>query len=197
MEARLTELKDKLDLSMLFGNSNPVEIEIGCGKGRFIIQSAMENPGLNYLGIEVSNKYFQILKQRALNSSAKNIRLHKGEAGCFIEDYIPDCSVKAYHVYFPDPWPKRRHHKRRLVNADFIARVEMSLIQGGNILFATDFKDYFRQIVEVSRAWKGLEEIYCNVISPSEVNPEEAVTNYERKYLLQGRQIYKAGYRKK
>lgn len=194
IEVRLRDPEDGLDWETLFGNSNPVEIELGCGKGRFIIGHARENQGLNCFGIEKSSKFFRILKQRVSQSGLKNIRLLNAEAGHFLRKYIPDGSVHAYHIFFPDPWPKKRHHKRRLVNPRFIESVKTSLHQNGKVFFATDFADYFNHIVDIAGACKGLQELFCNVIRPSECNPEEATTNYERKYLLQGRPIYKASY---
>jgi len=196
IEVKLSQFEDKLDWSTLFGNSNPVGIELGCGKGMFIIRSVQENPDVNYFGIEKSSRFFRILKKRATKSGVRNIRLLKAEAGYFIWKFVPEKSVQAFHIYFPDPWPKKRHHKRRLVNTEFIERIKSSLTAKGCIFFATDFVDYFNHIVDTARACKGIEEIFCNVIHLSEANPDEAATNYERKYIMQGRSIYKAAYRK-
>ncbi len=196
-EAVISEFEEILDWRMLFGNANPVVIEIGCGKGRFIIQSAQQNPDTNFFGIEKSGKYYRILKHRVAKSGTTNIRLFWGEAAYFMEKHIPAGSVQAFHIYFPDPWPKKRHNKRRLVNTQFIESVKSSLVLNGRVFFATDFEDYFKYIIAAAGACNCLEEIHCNVISPSETDPEKAATNYERKYLLQGRKIYKAGYRKR
>ena len=197
IEVRLSQFEeDKLDWSLLFGNPNPVEIELGCGKGRFIIRSARENPDVNYFGIEKSIRFFRILKKRAVKSGVQNIGLLQGEAGYFIWKFIPENSVQAFRIYFPDPWPKKRHHKRRLVNTQFIESIKSSLTANGCIFFATDFADYFNHIVDTVRACKGIEEVSRNVIHHSEADPEDASTNYERKYILQGRPIYKATYMK-
>ncbi len=196
IELRLSGCEEKLDWAVVYANTNPVEIEFGCGKGRFIIRSAQENPTVNYFGIEKSGKYFRILKDRVVKAALSNARLLKGEAGYFIKKYVPENSVQAYHIYFPDPWPKKRHHKRRLVTPEFIGDLQASLIPGGCIFMATDFEDYFDVMVACARAYPVLQELYCRVITPEEANPEEALTNYERKYLLQGRPIYKAAFRK-
>lgn len=185
-----------LDWAVLFGNAQPVEIEVGCGKGRFIIQSARGNAAVNYFGIERSSKFFRVLKQRVLQSGVSNIRLLRGEADYFIRKYVPPGSVQAYHIYFPDPWPKKRHHKRRLVTAGFIETLQASLIAGGCIFFATDFKDYFDIMIAGARTCPGLTELGCATVLPPDVNPETAATSYERKYLIQGRPIYKAVYKK-
>lgn len=192
----LGRCENALDWAALFGNAHPVEIEVGCGKGRFIIQSARSNAAVNYFGIERSGKFFRVLVQRVLQSGALNIRLLRGEAGYFIRKYVPPGSVRAYHIYFPDPWPKKRHHKRRLINPGFIEIVQASLIPDGCIFFATDFKDYFDSTLAAARTFPGLTEISCATVLPLEVNPETAATNYERKYLIQGRPIYKATYKK-
>lgn len=192
----LSQCEAALGWTRLFGNAHPVEIELGCGKGRFIIRSALEHPETNYLGIERSGKFFRIMKQRALDSDAQNIRLLNSDADYFIRKYIPAGSVQAYHIYFPDPWPKQRHHKRRLVNAGFMEAVKSSLALSGCIFFATDFTDYFNIMAAVARACPWLEEVFRTTILPASANPEDAATSYERKYLLQGRNIHKAAYRK-
>jgi len=192
----LGRCENTLDWAELFGNTHPVEIEIGCGKGRFIIQRALSNAAVNYFGIERSGKFFRVLQQRILQSGAANIRLLRGEADYFMRKYVPRGSVQACHIYFPDPWPKKRHHKRRLVNAGFIETLRAALIAGGCIFFATDFRDYFDIMVAGARACSGLKELDCATVLPQDVNPETAATNYERKYLIQGRPIYKATYKK-
>ena len=187
----------RIDWQALFGNSNPVVVEIGCGKGRFIIRSAMENPSVNYLGIEKSGKYYRITRERAMRSGAENIKLAWGEAAHFLQNCIPPSSVSAYHIYFPDPWPKKRHRKRRLVNSCFVDILSVSLVSGGTVSLATDFEDYFDQMLEVCDICSGIEQVYNRVILPRQADPEQAFTNYERKYLIQGRKIYKAAYRKR
>lgn len=195
-EIYISQLEDTFNWSTLFGNSRPVEVEFGCGKGRFIIRSAQENPEINYFGIEKSSKFFHLLKKRVSKSGLQNIRLIKWEASYFTKKYIPKCSVQTYHIYFPDPWPKKRHHKRRLVSVDFLESLTSSLKSKGCIYFATDYLDYFNNMVNLANACEILKEIYCHILRSSEANPEEAVTHYERKYLLQGRTIYKAAYQK-
>jgi len=180
----------------IFGNTGPVDIEIGCGKGRYIIAAARCNPRINYFGIERSAKYFNITKTRALKAGLPNIRLLSAEAGFFVQTNVPDNSVQSYHIYFPDPWPKKRHNKRRLVNPLFVNHLHRTLIPGGKFFFATDFVEYFNVMVSVAGACAGLRQIKHTVLQPGDTNPEEAPTNYERKYLLEGRHIFKAAYEK-
>ncbi len=195
-ELKLDQLEETLDWSELYVSPGPVIIEIGSGKGRFLMKAARENPDRNFLGIEKSLKYSRVLNRRAKETELTNLRLLNTEAGHFVSKYIPENSVSEYHIYFPDPWPKKRHNKRRLINPAFLQSLIPSLKPGGCIYYATDFKDYFDQMVEVSRASKEIKEISYKEINPTDEDPEAALTNYERKYLIQGRPIYKAEYEK-
>ena len=107
IEISISDLNDRIDWAELFGNMNPVEIEIGCGKGRFIINSAMKYPDINYVGIERALRYFRFMKERSAKRNLTNIRVLQDDAGYFIERFVPDHSVTACHIYFPDPWPKK------------------------------------------------------------------------------------------
>ncbi|MDP6054584.1 MAG: tRNA (guanosine(46)-N7)-methyltransferase TrmB, partial [Candidatus Latescibacteria bacterium] len=130
IEISISDLNDRIDWAELFGNMNPVEIEIGCGKGRFIINSAMKYPDINYVGIERALRYFRFMKERSAKRNLTNIRVLQDDAGYFIERFVPDHSVTACHIYFPDPWPKKRHRKRRLFKQDFLRHIERTLISG-------------------------------------------------------------------
>jgi len=194
VEISLSQCSGPLAWHEVFGNNLPVEIEIGSGKGRFIITSGRARPDRNFLGIERAGKFFRILKQRVMRAGLANVRVLRSEAAYFIRKYVPRCSVQAYHVYFPDPWPKKRHHKRRLVTGDFISLLSDTLVSGGHLFFATDFLDYFEIMVARARACPDFREVMCTTLLPGSVDPEHAPTHYERKYLLQGREIYKATY---
>ena len=192
----LNQFEEKLNWEELYSLKGPVIVEIGSGKGRFIIKSAAENPDKNFLGIEKSLRYSRVLKKRAEKAGLTNFRLLNAEAGYFISKYVPENSVSEYHIYFPDHWPKKRHNKRRLINPAFLKAMTLSLKPGGCIYYATDFKNYFDQMVDVSRTCEEIKETAYQEINPADEDPEAALTNYERKYLIQGRQIYKAAYEK-
>jgi len=196
IQIKLDQLEDQLNWVELYPSTGPIIIEIGSGKGRFLFKAASENPDKNFLGIEKSLKYSRVLNRRAEKTELTNLRLLNTEAGHFVSKYIPEKSVSEYHIYFPDPWPKKRHNKRRLISSAFLQSLIPSLKPGGALYYATDFKDYFDQMLEVSRACTGIKEISCQEIDPKNENPEAALTNYERKYLIQGRPIYKAAYEK-
>ena len=195
-EIKLSQWEGRFDWGTVFGNQNPREIEIGCGRGMFIIKSARENPGMNYLGIELSARFFHMLKERVQKSAAANIRIIKGEAGFILKKFVPDNSVSAVHIYFPDPWPKKRHRKRRLINSGFVENIRSALVTGGQLCLATDFQDYFEEMVQAAAACSGLEQVSLQECAPHEAEPAKAATAYERKYLIQGRVIYRATYRK-
>jgi len=185
-----------VDWQSVFGNDLPVELELGSGKGRFIIRSALQFPEKNFFGVERAAKFFHIMKQRICDSAALNIRILKADADDFIRNYVAPGSVAACHIYFPDPWPKTRHRKRRLINPGFLQAVKEALAVNGTVFFATDYADYFKVMVASAASTAGLEEVYRTTIQPVEAEAEEAATHYERKYLMQGRPIYKGAYKK-
>lgn len=192
----LTKKEPLLCWEKVFGNTNPVEIEIGSGKGRFIVRRALENPRINLIGIERALKFYRILKQNVSRASLDNVRLVRCDAHIFLGFFVPPNSVSACHIYFPDPWPKTRHHKRRLVTPDFMDILHRCLSEGATVYFATDVKDYFDRIVQVVEHCDGWHKHDSISLTPGDTDPEQAPTSYERKYLIQGRQIFKTAYQK-
>ena len=173
-----------------------LEVDLGCGKGRFLLAHAARHPQTNFLGIDRMLRRIRAVDNRARRLDLDNIRLMRVEAYYAVAYLLPPGAVDTYYIFFPDPWPKKRHHKRRLVTAGFIETLQASLIAGGCIFFATDFKDYFDIMIAGARTCPGLTELGCATVLPPDVNPETAATSYERKYLIQGRPIYKAVYKK-
>ncbi len=167
----------------MFGNVHPVEIEIGSGKGRFLIDSAQRHPMVNFVGVEWASKYLRIAHDRILKRQLKNIRLVRAEAREFVEFFVPTKSTQAFHIYFPDPWPKKRHHKRRLFTSGFLKELERTLMPGGWLWLATDYESYFEAILELLRRRNCLHETGREWTGTK--------TNYEEKYLAQGRTIYR------
>ena len=182
-----------LSLKKVFGNANPVELEIGIGKGYFLMNAALCNPDRNFLGIEIRRKYLNRARQRIEKRPIENIRLVCFEAFQFMEEFLPPQSLAVIHVYFPDPWPKKRHHKRRLFSQEFLALAYRLLQPGGELLVATDHRDYWDWIKSVMEAQDLLEP---SPRLPEPVEGTEGLTNYEIKYQREGRPIYRAGYRK-
>ena len=170
-----------LDWEEVFGNSNPVEIELGIGKGRFILDAARRRPETNFCGVEWAGKYLGLAQKRCVRQQLKNLRLIKTDAREFIEFFVPSVSLQALHIYFPDPWPKKRHHKRRLFKPDFLSEVKRTLKEGGHLWLATDHQEYFQAMLEALAANDWLAEVEQEWVG--------ARTNYEEKYLKQGKPI--------
>ena len=190
---------DRLDSPLhwprLFANHNPVEVEIGTGKGTFLINAARANPQTNYLGIEWANKYYKYATDRARRRHLPNVRMLRRDAKDFVTRHTPPQSVQTLHIYFPDPWPKKRHHKRRLFDSKFVAAAIEVLIPLGRLHLVTDHKEYF-DIIEPLLARCGRFQLSDFAPLDTAQLGEWVGTNFERKYLAQGRTIYSRTARK-
>ena len=177
-----------IDFSALFENDNPVELEIGMGKGTFLTEQALARPQTNFLGIEWANWYWRYASDRLRRHECLNARTVRAEAMFFIREHVADASLAVVHVYFPDPWPKKRHHKRRLIQEPFLQQVQRILVPGGRLQVVTDHADYFQQIEAVVTA-SPLKIIEYN--RPGSAGEGEFVgTNFERKYRREGRPFH-------
>lgn len=192
-ELVLEQLKPPLELSEVFGNDNPVELEIGIGKGYFLQCAAVANPDHNFIGIEIRRKYLKVARDRAEKRPIPNVRYVNGEAFMFMEEFLKPETLHTLHIYFPDPWPKKRHHKRRLFSPEFLKLAYERLIPGGLLLIATDHAGYWEQISEVLANQTLLD--HCDDL-PAPPPGAHSLTNYEKKYIEEGRTIYRTGYRK-
>ena len=149
------DLPEKLGSESLFGNTSPLEIEIGSGKGLFITTASADNPKHNFLGVEIMAKYAahsagRLLQSRSDTPESKlNAMMVSGNAEPLFKDRIEEHSIEAVHVYFPDPWWKKRHRKRRVVNEASIRNISKVLRPGGRFHFWTDVLDYFENTVEM------------------------------------------------
>jgi tRNA (guanine-N7-)-methyltransferase len=182
-------LRKPIDWAELFGNSNPVEMEIGSGKGTFITEQARQNKDINYFGIEWARWYWKYTCDRLRRHGCLNARAIRAEAGFFIDEFVTDGSISVLHIYFPDPWPKARHNKRRLIQEKFMPKVLRILKPGGRLQVVTDHADYWAQIEPTVRNVKELEVIDYN--RPGAAKDGEFVgTNFERKYAREGRPFY-------
>ncbi len=185
-------LDGQLDFEVIFGRSGPVEIEIGSGKGTFLVSQAGAYEKTNFLGIEWANKVYRYAVDRIGRWGLKNVRLIRTDAADFLAEHVADESVEGFHLYFPDPWPKKRHHKRRFFCSENLEQMLRCLKPGGWINIATDHQDYFEQIQTVTRqAVEGGRAKIIPFIRPVGAGQGEYVgTNYERKYLKEGRPTY-------
>jgi tRNA (guanine-N7-)-methyltransferase len=136
---------DPLDLEGIFGNL-PVEVDVGSGKGRFLLARAAAHPDTGFLGIERQRRRVDKVAGKATRAGLGNIRLLHTEIRFAIDTMLADDTIRTFYVFFPDPWPKRKHNPRRLVNAEFLKLLHRKLQPGGCIHFATDHEDYFAAV---------------------------------------------------
>ena len=189
-------IEEKIDWAQIFGRSGPVHIEVGAGKGTFLVNQAKALPGEDFLGIEWTRKYYRYAVDRIGRWGLTNVRIIRTDAVSFVRDCVPDGSVDSFHVYFPDPWPKKRHHKRRFISAVNIEHLIRCLKAGGQVRIATDHADYFEQMEQVLAVRSdALERIdFPRPIGAGQ--GEYTGTNFERKYLKDQRPIYALAARK-
>jgi len=184
-------LEGYVDFEAIFGRKAPVHIEIGSGKGTFLVSETRAHPENNYLGIEWANRYYRLAVDRLGRWAIDNVRIMRTDAALFFSEHIPDNSVSWFHIYFPDPWPKARHNKRRLICTENVEQIIRCLEPGGVLNLATDHADYFEQMEEVLNAEfdKGtLLQIPFTRASGAK-DGETVGTNFERKYIVEGRKI--------
>ena len=176
-----------LDFSVIFGNANPVTVEIGFGMGIATAIIAGENPGKNYLGLEVHRPGIGRLLWEIECRGLGNIRIVEHDAAETLERMIADESAAAFHIFFPDPWPKKRHHKRRLITRPFTDLLARKLLPGGYVYLVTDWEDYARWALEELRAAAGLVNTAEDFSPPQAWRPQ---TKFERKGLEAERPIW-------
>lgn len=180
----------RLDFPAVFGQANPVELELGAGDGSFLIQYATLRPGTNFLGVERLLGRLRKIDRKARRGGLTNVRGLRLEASYVLRFMIPAGGVAAIHVYFPDPWPKRRHWKRRLVNAAFTAHAKTALAMGGTVYLRTDDISYFTQMVEVFDA----NPDFAKAEEPAELLGVK--TDFEREFNAKGIPTNHAAYRR-
>ena len=173
----------RLDLHQLFGNDHPVVLEIGSGKGRFLLATAAERPDLNLIGVEKSLHYHRVIRDRMMKRGLTNIRLINHDGFLVLRDMIPDASIAEIHVYFPDPWPRKREQKRRIIRPQVLTEMRRVLVDGGLGIYVTDHQEYFEAAApHVEAEFRSERRI---------PGPDDAPrTNYEAKYREEGRPIY-------
>jgi tRNA (guanine-N7-)-methyltransferase len=164
--------------SAIFGNDRPVEVEIGPGRGHVLLSFAAAASATNFFAIERAARDAAAIAEKATVLRLGNVRVIAGDARCIIAGLIADASVAAYHVYFPDPWPKRRHHPRRLVDASFAAELVRTLVPGGALHLASDL----RPLIDGFTAVLAAAGLVAEVRTP----PRRPTTSYERKYARTG-----------
>jgi len=176
-----------------FETPGPFELEIGSGKGGFLLARARANPNLRLLGVEWANKFYKYAADRMARRGIDNVRVMRTDARFLVQNHLPDACVSVLHLYHPDPWPKKRHHKRRLVQSDFARAVARVLEPGGRWLIQTDHAEYFDWIRDIVAEDSAFETLDWN--EQADPSPEWSGTNFEVKYRREGRSIHRIAYR--
>lgn len=186
--------------------SKPFELEIGSGKGTFLVQQGEQSPGVNYLGIEWAREFWLYGADRLRRRGLTNVKMLNADASEFVRWRMPSAIAQVIHLYFPDPWPKSRHHRRRMVQDSFLEQAQRILVDGGELRVVTDHADYFAWMEEHFDRWSDTPE------KPDEAKPftrlaferpasaregEIVGTNFERKYRVEGRPFNAAVLKKK
>ena len=182
---------DPLDLVVLFPKSQPLEVELGCGDGSFLAEYAREHPEHNFIGVERLLGRIRKLGRKGLRAGLTNLRGVRIESSYFLEYLLPRHSATAVHVYFPDPWPKRRHRHYRLINERFPTLAAQALTPRGTVFLRTDDADYFEQMLQVF----GSSIDFAAVETPEELCG--LPTDFEKEFLERGIQTRRAAFRKK
>ena len=176
------------DFAAIFGNDNPLALEIGCGLGDFILQIAQQKPHLNFLAIDIYNKgCFKTCKKIDLAGIA-NVRVMRIEARYLLARYLKRESLAEVYINCPDPWPKKRHRQRSLVNRDFLQTVLHYLQPGADLYFSSDFADYAEEVGDLHPALPGFRN--CLAAPYQTVPADYPRSKYMRRFLAQDQPIY-------
>jgi tRNA (guanine-N7-)-methyltransferase len=179
----------------LFGRRAPLEVEVGSGKGLFLRTAAPARPDADFLGIEIAPKYARFSAASLAKRNIANAVVVVGDAVRVFDELLPDGALAAVHVYFPDPWWKKRHKKRRVMRVSFVRDIERTLEPGGRLHFWTDVEEYFHTTLEMLAAQTHLEGPRQLPEAPSEHDMDYR-THFERRMRLDGEPVYRAEFRK-
>ncbi|HEX4824624.1 MAG TPA: tRNA (guanosine(46)-N7)-methyltransferase TrmB [Candidatus Polarisedimenticolaceae bacterium] len=187
---------DGIDWRSTFGRAGRVEIEIGIGKGRFLLTVAQARPDVLHLGVEWSNEYLRIAEARAERAGLENVRFIRIDANELVRRAVPERSVTAYYVFYPDPWPKKRHQKRRFLQPANVDAMAATLVPGGWLHVATDHDDYWAAIEPLvdGHAAFARQPAFGGVEFPLPV--DGPLTNFEEKYEKEGRRRFRGTWRR-
>lgn len=176
-----------LDLDHVFGRKAPLQVDLGCGDGSFLSELARQDPHKNFLGIDkLAGRVAKACRKAAV---LENVRVLKVESAYAVRHLLPEDSVEAFYLLFPDPWPKRRHHRRRIVTKEFLDSIHRALQDGGVFRIATDESDYFQQIRNVNENHPGFAMVDLN-------DADLPSTKFQRRFMALGAPIYRLALRK-
>ena len=190
-QGRFCEAIDEQRLAMGLASSLPIELEIGSGKGLFLIRAAKENPNRTFIGMELATKYAREAQEKLEKENSTNAVFLACDAVALMAQDVPDSSVVAVHVYFPDPWWKARHRKRRVLSDEFLRHAGRALVTGGELHVWTDVEEYFREALDAA-ATTGL---YATPRKEEAGEPRHDLdyrTHFERRTRLAGDPVWRA-----
>jgi len=185
----LRSIVEPLDLPELFPKPQPLEVELGCGDASFLVEYARRNPGKNFIGVERLLGRISKLDKKGRRAGLQNLRGVRIESSYFLQYLLPPNSASTLHIYFPDPWPKKKHRRHRLINEKFPVLARNALVAGGKIYLRTDDKDYFAQMTEVF----GASREFQKVETPDEL--AEVPTDFEREFNARRIPTLRAAYK--
>ena len=190
------QLTGPLETASVFGPGRPLALEIGCGIGDFIVPMARQQPDVNFLAIDIYNKGCLRTCRRVEAAGLENVRVMRLEARYLLANYLPAASLSTVYVNCPDPWPKKRHRRRRLVGGDFLQHLLFSLRPGGEFLFCTDYLDYAEDVAQRlndSGGWRNALAVPFTTDLPEDYPRSK----YMRRFLDQGKPLHFLHFRKR
>lgn len=185
----LSSILNRLELSQLFPAPQPLEVELGSGDGSFLVDYALTHPECNVIGVERLLGRIRKMGRKAERAGLKNLRGIRIESSYFLKYLLPPHSAHALHIYFPDPWPKRKHRRHRLINEGFPGLAQGALQRSGVVYFRTDDSDYFEQMCAVFAA----NPVFQSVTTPPEL--AGLLTDFEKEFVSRGLNTLRAAYR--
>jgi len=192
---KLEEVPQPLDRVALFGRDAPLQIEVGSGKGLFLSAAAAGTPEHDFLGIEILHKYAKFIAARLATRELSNARIVHGDAQELFRTCLLANTIEAVHVYFPDPWWKARHKKRRVMNETFVQEIQRVLRPGGTLHFWTDVEEYFLTAGELLKAHTRLTGPHPVEEQPAEHDLDYR-THFERRTRMAAAPVYRAQFTK-
>ena len=178
-----------LDWQLVFGNTHPVEIDLGCGDGTFLVQRAGRYPERNFVGVDRLLGRARKVDRKAQRLGLMNVRALRIESSYAVGYLFPPGSVTVCHIYFPDPWPKKRHQKRRLLQPEFVGALGRAVACGGEVRIATDHEEYFEEIRALFAGSNGWAEY------PLEEPLPEERTDFEQEFVKAEKTIHRIGFK--
>jgi tRNA (guanine-N7-)-methyltransferase len=191
LNVSLPSIVEPLDVAGLFPAQQPLEVDLGCGDASFLVEYARQNPGTNVIGVERLLGRLQKLDRKGRRLGLTNLRGIRIESAYFLQYLLPPHAAAALHIYFPDPWPKKRHRKFRLIGDAFPALARKALAPWGTVFLRTDDADYFEQMNLVFGAAAEFEK------AETPVELAKITTDFERDFNAQGIPTLRAAFRRR